>query len=97
MISPLLRDALDDVRLRGVPILVLFWLHRDHTPGEFRAVKIEAVATAIGKSRRRIGPALDLLRDLGYIREGDKQPRNVRSLMLLLTRGEPAKQRTTAA
>lgn len=97
MISPLLREALDDLRLRGVPILVLFSLHRDHTPGEFRAVKVEAVATAIGKSRRRIGPALELLRDLGYIREGDKQPRNVRSVMLLINRGEPAKQRTSAA
>jgi hypothetical protein len=97
MISPLLRDAGQDNRLRDTPIHVLVYLHSVLDYGEFRAVKIEAAAVAIGKSRRRVSAALNLLADLGYIRAGDKQERNVRSYMLLMNRGEPAKQRPTAA
>jgi DNA-binding transcriptional ArsR family regulator len=97
VISPLLRDAVQDHRLKDTPIHVLVYLHTVLTYGEFRAVKIEAIATAISKSRRRVSVALDRLAEFGYIRAGDKQERNVRSYMLLMNRGEPAKQRPTAA
>ena len=86
MISPALRDASTDPRLRGTPLHVLLFLHGILDIGEDRYVKAWFVAQQIGAKRANVSRALQLLVSLGYLRTGKKIEANIRSYRLVATR-----------
>jgi predicted transcriptional regulator len=92
MIPALLVEALKDKRLRGAPFTVLCYLHAVLELGEYRTVKHWVVAQELGITRQRASQAIGTLVETGYLRAGDTTARNVRSYMLLTSRGEPVRQ-----
>jgi hypothetical protein len=92
MIPALLVEALKDRRLRGAPFTVLCYLHAVLEIGEYRTVKHWVVAQEVGITRQRASQALHVLVGLGYLRAGVTTQRNVRSYMLLTSRGDAVSQ-----
>lgn len=92
MIPALLIEALKDRNLRGAPFTVLCYLHAVLELGEYRTVKHWVVAQHLGITRQRASQAIHTLVQFGYLRVGVKAERNVRSYMLLTSRGEPVRQ-----
>jgi hypothetical protein len=92
IIPPLLVEALKDRQLRGAPFTVLCYLHAVLEMGEYRTVKHWVVAQEVGVTRQRASQALHMLVRLGYLRAGITTQRNVRSYMLIASRGPAVAQ-----
>jgi hypothetical protein len=85
-----LHDAAKDVALKGAPRDVLLWLWGTIEQHDYRPVTISKIGDALGIRRDTAIAALNLLVSRGYLAEGRRVERGIRTFRLLATRLERA-------
>lgn len=71
---------------------IITYLHFELIPGEYRTLKLWALARELHMNKATAGRAIKTLVNLGYLREGPRQQDGARCYMLVPVRGEPAKK-----
>ncbi len=88
MVIPALRDASEDLALRGAPLAVYVFVLHHLERHAFRPVKADAVGATLQMRRHTVGRALSLLVVRGYLAEGPRDGK-MRTYRLLETRLRP--------
>lgn len=85
MVIPALRDASEDLALRGAPLAVYVWLLHHLELHGHRTAKTGAIARTLHMRRHTIGQALTVLVRRGYLEEGGRDGK-LRTFRLLSAR-----------
>ena len=85
-LPPSVLEASTDRALDGAPRDVLLWLWGQLERHDFRPMKVSAIVAGCAFRRDTVSAALDVLVQRGYLAEGRRSPRGVRTFRLLETR-----------
>lgn len=79
-------EATNDPDIKGAPFMVYMWLWGELEPHEFRPMRASYIAGRLLIGRDTALHALDVLVAQGYLAEGRRTVRGIRTFRLLTTR-----------